>query len=231
MWLLSLLVVVSAAQYFLHPPPWLFRPQLLALARHPGWLPAHVASGIVAITAGLFQFVGSLRASRPMLHRVLGRVYVIAVVVGGCVGLRLSPDTPSFVADSLNDGNLFETFTAGASTAWPDYQPPYDPSRFLLVMLGFMALAVSWLVTTLAAFWHARQGRFDKHRAWMVRSYSLTFAAVTVRLAPLPLLFLTREPVVAMTLTFWSWVGNLLVAEWLIRRERKPALTRAAAAS
>lgn len=52
----------------------------------------------------------------------------------------------------------------------------------------------------------------------MMRSYSLTFAAATVRLASFPLLVLTRNPVVAITCAFWSWILNLVVVEWLIRR-------------
>ena len=59
-------------------------------------------------------------------------------------------------------------------------------------------------------------------RAWMMRSYSLTFAAATVRLAALPMLVLTRDPVVAITCTFWSWILNLVVVEWLIHR--RPAV-------
>ena len=37
-------------------------------------------------------------------------------------------------------------------------------------------------------------------------------------LASLPFLVLTRDPVVAITCTFWSWILNLVLVEWLIRR-------------
>jgi hypothetical protein len=33
-----------------------------------------------------------------------------------------------------------------------------------------------------------------------------------------PFFVVTQDPVVAITLTFWSWVLNLMVAEWLVRR-------------
>jgi len=52
----------------------------------------------------------------------------------------------------------------------------------------------------------------------MMRSDSLTFAAVSVRLLAAPLLVVTQDPVVAITLTFWSRILNLMVAEWLVRR-------------
>ena len=74
-------------------------------------------------------------------------------------------------------------------------------------------------MTGAVALLRARQRRFHAHRAWMMRNYSLTFAAATVRLAALPFLILTRDPVVAITCTFWSWVLNLALAEWLMRRQ------------
>ena len=91
-------------------------------------------------------------------------------------------------------------------------------------MVGFGTLAVVWLLTAALAlaFARARQRRFDEHRAWMMRSYSLTLAAATVRLAGLPILVLTRDAIVAITCAFWSWILNLVVAEWLIRR--RPAV-------
>jgi hypothetical protein len=84
-------------------------------------------------------------------------------------------------------------------------------------MVGFGTLALVWLLTAALAFARARQRRFDEHRAWMMRNYSLTFAAATVRFAGLPLLVLTLDPVVTITCTFWSWILNLVVVEWLIR--------------
>jgi hypothetical protein len=62
----------------------------------------------------------------------------------------------------------------------------------------------------------------------MIRSYSLSFAAATVRLVGLPILILTRHPVVAVTCTFWSWVLNLMVAESIIFRSSKSMAPRMA---
>jgi hypothetical protein len=218
MWLLAVAVALAAARYFLDPVPLLVRTQSLALARHPSWLLLHIACGVTALVAGPFQFVPSLRASHPAVHRATGYVYLGAVLVGGCAGLRLSPDTARFAADGLNDNNLFELI--GMAPAMFGFPPnrTYDPSQFFLVVLAFAALSIAWIVTSAAALVRARQRRFAAHRAWMMRSYSLTFAAVTVRLMAVPLFFVTQQPVVAVTLTFWSWVLNLMVAEWLLWR-------------
>jgi Predicted membrane protein (DUF2306) len=48
--------------------------------------------------------------------------------------------------------------------------------------LGFGSLAVIWLITTAQAWRVAVARRFDAHRAWMIRSFALTFGAVTLRL-------------------------------------------------
>lgn len=47
---------------------------------------------------------------------------------------------------------------------------------------GFGSLAVLWLSTGTMAFIRIKQGRIDEHRKWMIRNYSLTLAAVTLRI-------------------------------------------------
>ena len=48
--------------------------------------------------------------------------------------------------------------------------------------LGFGTLAVVWLFTGARAYLAIRGGDVATHRRWMVRNFSLTFAAVTLRL-------------------------------------------------
>lgn len=90
----------------------------------------------------------------------------------------------------------------------------------VLNSVGFGGLALAWLGTTIPAWWLIRQRRIQDHRRWMVRSYSLTFAAVTLRIY-LPLLadvlglgFPTAYAIVA----WLCWVPNLVVAEWIISK-------------
>jgi len=226
MWFLAIATALTSARYFLGPPAWLLPTETLALARHPIWTLLHVAGGIVAITVGPFQFLGSLRDSHPAVHRSLGYLYLSAVFLAGCIGLRLASDTPLFAADGLADLTRIDLSRLGLSPPFLGYSTSsrFSPNQFSLVMVGFGTLALVWLLTTAIAFTRARQGRFNQHRAWMMRSYSLTFAAATVRLAGLPMLILTRNPVVAITCTFWSWMLNLVVAEWLIRRQSNVGL-------
>src|SRR5688500_3272543 len=61
------------------------------------------------------------------------------------------------------------------------------------------------------------------HRAWMLRSYALIFAAVALRIE-LPLLtmaFAGRFTPAYQVVAWLSWVPNLAWAEWRLRRTRR----------
>ncbi len=52
----------------------------------------------------------------------------------------------------------------------------------LVTHAGFGLLAVLWLLSTGMAYRYIRSGNQALHRRWMIRSYALTFAAVTLRI-------------------------------------------------
>jgi len=78
---------------------------------------------------------------------------------------------------------------------------------------GFFLLGSLWLFSTLKAYLEIREKRTKFHRRWMIISYALCFAAVTLRLwtpvlALLPIEFNTSFQIVA----WLCWVPNLIVA-------------------
>ena len=85
--------------------------------------------------------------------------------------------------------------------------------------LGFGALAVLLLWTTVRAYAAARARTIAVHRQWMLRSYALIFAAVMLRIE-LPLLIMAfGDFTPAYQVVAWlSWVPNILWAEWYVRR-------------
>lgn len=90
----------------------------------------------------------------------------------------------------------------------------------LVAKLGFSFLAVGWLLTGMCAFMSIRRGAVAAHRKWMIRNFSLTFAAVTLRLyLPASLAagvtFEQAYPFIA----WLCWVPNILVAEWLFNNK------------
>ena len=50
------------------------------------------------------------------------------------------------------------------------------------VQSGFGLMAIFWLATTLSAYLLIRKGNVKSHENWMVRSYAVTLAGVTLRL-------------------------------------------------
>lgn len=82
---------------------------------------------------------------------------------------------------------------------------------------GFGGLAVMWTVTTTMGWRLAVRGDLVRHRRWMIRSLSLTLAAVTLRIL-LPVAAINGLPFETAypTIAFLCWVPNLLLAElWL----------------
>lgn len=154
------------------------------LLRHA--LIIHGASGALALALGPFQFIGTLRQVRPVLHKSVGSVYLVCVLLSGVTGLSLASTTPGGMPASA----------------------------------GFFTLALLWLLTGAAALRAARVRNFVAHRAWMLRSYALTFGAVTLRVylgAGVALGGLPFDDVYA-TAAWASWVINLLIVEWVLLR-------------
>lgn len=104
----------------------------------------------------------------------------------------------------------------------------------LVGFFGFGALAVLWLATGWQAYRAIRRRDVASHRAWMMRNFALTYAAVTLRLwigvlIGVQLLpggdidFDTVFTNAYAAVPFLAWLPNLLLAEWLIRRRGLPS--------
>ena len=98
----------------------------------------------------------------------------------------------------------------------------------LVARLGFAGLAIAWLYTGLRAYAAIRAGNMVGHRRWMVRNFSLTLAAVTLRLyLPASTASGAVPFEVAYPLIAWlCWVPNLLIAELWLRGTRNLAIQR-----
>jgi len=89
--------------------------------------------------------------------------------------------------------------------------------------LGFGTLAVAWLTTTLLAWRRAVQRRFVQHQAWMIRSFALTLAAVTLRLyLPIAAVLPVSDEGSYQAISFLCWVPNIILAELYLRRRNAP---------
>lgn len=85
--------------------------------------------------------------------------------------------------------------------------------------LGFSTLGVLWFVTTYFAYRHARQKNIPLHRQWMIRSFALTLAVVSIRPILMLPMFVEVDTVLLNNIGSWAcWVPNLILAELYIRR-------------
>ncbi|MHA7132679.1 DUF2306 domain-containing protein [Oerskovia turbata] len=105
-----------------------------------------------------------------------------------------------------------------------------------LGFFGFGSLAVLWGWTGWKAYRSIRAGRVAEHRAWMIRCFALTYAAVTLRLwigvlvaVQLPFIGPDTDPAALFDtayapVAFLSWLPNIVIAEWMIARRGLPGL-------
>ena len=161
-------------------------PQILGNLFARPWLDVHIAGAATALLLGPLNFLPWIPRKAPAVHRWIGRVYIVACLIGGGGGFVL----------------------AFGSTAGP------------VATAGFGSLAVCWILANVQGWRLATEGRYADHGAWMIRSFAMTFAAVTLRLY-LPLIPLFHVSFVEgyRAISFLAWVPNLILAEiWLRRR-------------
>jgi uncharacterized membrane protein len=164
-----------------------------AFVHNTAWMTAfyiHISASICVVLAGPFQFLKRLRQKNIQLHRLLGKIYITAI-------LLLAAPSGFYMALFANGG--------------------------LGAQLGFSVLCVLWFSFTLLAYLRVRAGNITAHRQWMLRSYALSFSAVTLRLyTPILSLGFDLDDATVMAISAWiNWVPNLLVAEIIIKRTVK----------
>ena len=87
---LSLGIVLVASRYFTFNPEVFFPEQREVYLAHQTGIMLHILGGVVALAVGPFQFLTRLRVHFPQIHRWLGRIYLLAVLLGGVAGLYMA---------------------------------------------------------------------------------------------------------------------------------------------
>ena len=102
-----------------------------------------------------------------------------------------------------------------ATTSYPSW----------VTSLGFGLLGLSMLLTTWTALRMVLAGRYGGHRRWMIRSFSLILAAVSLRIMTPLYGLLSGAGLVSFSfataytwISWLCWVPNLLIAVWFTRR-------------
>jgi hypothetical protein len=89
---------------------------------------------------------------------------------------------------------------------------------------GFLALGVAWIATTGLALRFILRGAALAHRRWMIRSYALTAAAITLRIyLPLSLAFHWPYSIAYPAIAWLCWIPNVVAAEAYLRLMPTPS--------
>ena len=121
-WVLVLVLASLLALFFLIVfalPYLLFDAEVLArFAGRRGWVLAHVAGGTVALMVGPVQLWLGARRQRLELHRVLGIVYLAAVLLGSVAAFYLAATTEVSWVFGLGLGGLGVAWIVTISIAY-----------------------------------------------------------------------------------------------------------------
>jgi Predicted membrane protein (DUF2306) len=145
----------------------------------------HITSSVIVIATGIFQFSTHLLKKFKPIHRFLGKIYLIMVVV-------LAAPSGMIIGLYANGG--------------------------LSGKVGFVLQSMAWWLTTFWAWEAIMKKNYLLHIQMMMRSYALTLAAMSLRTESYAMyyFFETKPIETYQTVTWLSWVGNLMIVEGLI---------------
>jgi uncharacterized membrane protein len=154
----------------------------------------HIISASLFSVLGAFQFAPRFRRRRPGWHRMAGRLLILCGLAAGLSGLWMTQFYP--LHPHLQNNLLY------------GFRILFGSAMLVSIVMG--------LVTVL-------RRDFSQHRAWMVRGYAIGQGAGTqvVTLGLWVLIFGMPDGLTRALLMGAGWVINIVVAEWIIRRNRK----------
>ena len=195
------------------------------MVRKIAWVTMTFLAVLVGVYGGLAILTPAVRP--PLLQNLFDTVpiAVIAHLAGGLIAIIVgafqvnSRLRARFLPAHRWLGRLYVGAVVVSATA--GFTLALGSHGGLVAHFGFGMMAVCWLFSTSNAYRYIRAGDTVTHRQWMLRSYALTLAAVTLRLY-LPAFqmagygFDTSYPLISWI----AWVPNLLIVEWLILTRR-----------
>lgn len=191
-------------------------------AKTLGWCLMTLLAAGVACYAASVVLIPVIRS--PLVLSIIEHLPVAAFMHFGGGAIALAVGTMQFSARLRSRmvsvhrwlGRVYVTSIIASGTA--GFVLAINSSAGPWARWGFALLALAWLATTLNGYRLIRQRQIASHRAWMIRSYALTLAAVTLR-CYLPFAQFMHWPMsTAYPAIAWlCWVPNLIVAELLIR--------------
>lgn len=155
----------------------------------------HIVAAVTYSMLGAFQFSRGFRRRHRPWHRAAGRI------IGVC-GLAVA-----------------------MSGLWMAQFYPWPEGDGVLVYAERLVFGSAMLVSMVLGLYAIRSRDFASHGAWMTRAYAIGLGAGTQVLTHLPwFLLVDAKPgeTPRAVMMGAGWVINVIVAEWVIRRQRPP---------
>jgi len=192
---------------------------------------ARTLAALLSIGIALFSYryvTGGPMRGPQILANAFATPFLVLHVIGAATALLVGPF--QFLARFRNRRSGLHRIVGrvyvfgcllGASAGFP---LALGSTAGPVASAGFATLSVCWFAATLLGWRRAMQRRFAEHRIWMLRSWAMTFAAVTLRLMlPLPPL-LGIDPLDGYRAISWlCWTMNLAALELYLRRPARTA--------
>ncbi|RDI68182.1 DUF2306 domain-containing protein [Nocardia pseudobrasiliensis] len=162
----------------------------------------HIVLAGLALALGPWQFAKRIRVRHIRIHRAIGRIYLIAVLVGGVAALVMAP---------FNSAGMVGFFGFGALavlwpwTAWRAFRAVRDRD---------IASHQAWMIRCFALTYAAVTLRLEFAALILIQ---LPFAGPDADFAAL-------SANAYAPLAFLAWLPNLVIAEFMVRRRGLPAL-------
>ncbi len=160
----------------------------------------HAFAGGLALLIGPFQFLDGFRKRRPIVHRWMGRLYLVSILIGGLSAFIIAP---GMISGLVGEVGLLSLAVLWLWTGWNAYSS---------IRKGDIKSHREWMIRSFALTFAAATLRLwlgiliATQVPFLQTKYAGDFDALFVE---------------AYRVVMWlCWVPNIIIAEMMIQRRR-----------
>ncbi len=165
----------------------------------------HAFSGGLALLIGPFQFLDGFRKRRPIVHRWMGRIYLVSILIGGLSAFIIAP---GMISGLVGEVGLLSLAALWLWTGWNAYRS---------IRKGDIKSHREWMIRSFALTFAAATLRLwlgtliATQLPFLQTKYGGDFDALFVE--------------VYRVVMWLCWVPNIIFAEWFIQRRKSQAVS------
>ena len=162
----------------------------------------HAFAGGIALLLGPFQFLDGFRKRRPVIHRWMGRIYLVSILIGGLSAFIIAP---GMISGLVGEVGLMSLAVLWLWAGWNAYSS---------IRKGDVKSHREWMIRSFALTFAAATLRL-----WLGTLIATQLPFLQTKYAgDFDALFVEAYRVV-----MWlCWVPNIIIAEMIIQRRRNP---------